>query len=86
VQARTAEAIQASLGAFDLREELAGLDGSKTLFVHGAADPVDPNLTKDLAARLGAGFELLPGCGHVPYVEAPTLFFGILRRFLGGPP
>jgi proline iminopeptidase len=85
VQARTAEAIARSLGAFDFRDELAALDGSRTLFVHGAEDPVDPSLAADLAARIGARFESLPGCGHVPYVEAVAPFFGILREFLGGP-
>ena len=85
VQARTATAIMKSLGDFDFREEVARIDGSRVLFLHGAEDPVDPSLAADLAARMGARFESLPGCGHVPYVEAATPFFGMLRGFLGGP-
>jgi proline iminopeptidase len=86
VQARSAEAISRSLGDFDFRDRLGGITGARTLFVHGADDPVDPALAADLAARLGARFESLPRCGHVPYVEAPEAFFGILRPFFGGIP
>lgn len=87
IQARTAQAVQASLGDYDLRDEVAGgLDAARTLFVHGDRDPLDAAPLRELATRIGARFELLPGCGHVPYVEAPEAFFGILRAFLGGPP
>lgn len=87
VQARAAEVVRAGLGDFDFREELAGsLDGARTLIVHGERDPIAPELARDLAVRVGARFELLPGCGHVPYVEAPASLFGILRAFLGGSP
>lgn len=86
VQARAAEAVRQSLGDFDFREEIAAtLDGARTLVVHGERDPLDHRHMAEVAARIGARFELLPACGHVPYVEAPGEFFGILRAFFGGP-
>jgi pimeloyl-ACP methyl ester carboxylesterase len=35
-----------------------------------------------LARGIGARFHLLPGCGHVPYVEAHEAFTSLLDDFL----
>ena len=83
VHARTADAIRDSLGEYDFRDEVATLDGSRTLFVHGDSDPVDWRLLRATADACGARFELLTACGHVPYLEAAEPFFSILRAFLG---
>jgi proline iminopeptidase len=86
VQARTAEAIRDSLGeSYDLRDEVAGLDGRKVLILHGDRDPIDPESLRWLADRIGARMELIAGSGHVPYLEAPEPFFAMLRGFLGEP-
>jgi proline iminopeptidase len=84
VQARTAEAVLASLGAaYDLRDEVAALDGRNVLILHGDRDPIDPSFLRELAERIGARMELIAGSGHVPYLEAPEPFFAMLRGFLG---
>jgi pimeloyl-ACP methyl ester carboxylesterase len=80
VQARAAEAVSDSLGDFDFRAEL--VPRSDTLVVHGEEDPIDPAYARDTAARLHARLELIPGCAHVPYLEAPEHFFAILEAFL----
>ncbi len=85
MNARTAESIYDSLGAFDFRAEVAGLaaNGPTTLFVHGDHDPIPAARLAETAALAGARFELLAGSGHVPYVEVAEPFFSILRAFLG---
>ena len=83
VQAKAAEALYADLGAYDLRHELSGLPGDRTLLIHGESDPIAISHAEE-TARLGAArLERLPGCGHVPYLEAPEAFFSILRAFMG---
>jgi pimeloyl-ACP methyl ester carboxylesterase len=37
-----------------------------------------------LAGLLGASLERIPECGHVPFVEAPEKFTGVLDPFLPG--
>jgi pimeloyl-ACP methyl ester carboxylesterase len=86
VQSRTADAIKESVGDYDFRDEVAGLDGSRTLFLHGEADPIDWRLLRQTADACGATFELLTASGHVPYLEAAEPFFSILRAFLGDAP
>src|SRR5262249_24241142 len=83
--AETPDAIPASLGNYDFRDEVATLDGSRVLVVHGDRDPIDAAHLRQVADRIGAGFELMSGSGHVPYLEASDAFFSILRRFLGEP-
>jgi proline iminopeptidase len=83
VQARASEAIKRSLGDYDLRAEVATLDGERTLFIHGDKDPIDWRHSKAAADSCGARLELLTACGHVPYLEAAGPFFSILRAFLG---
>ncbi len=83
VQARAAEALRAELGEYDFRDEVAGLDGGRTLVVHGDRDPIDAGLLEATARAIGARFERLEDAGHVPYLEAPDRFFSILREFLG---
>src|SRR5262249_31161507 len=83
IQARAADIVRDSAAARDLAAEVAGLDGSRVLFIHGNADPIDPALLREVAEQIGARFERVTGSGHVPYLEAPDPFFSILRGFLG---
>jgi pimeloyl-ACP methyl ester carboxylesterase len=85
VQARAADRMRDSLGAYDFTEEVAALDGRRVLFLHGDRDPIAPVLNRGTAERIGARFEELAGSGHVPYLEASESFFSILRGFLGDP-
>src|SRR5205085_1846410 len=50
VAARTADLVRASLGpGFDLRTELDAIDGARTLFLHGADDPLEARHARKLA-------------------------------------
>lgn len=56
-----------------------------TLIVWGTDDKVFPHSHgQDAVARLQEGsLELIPNCGHLPYVEQPERLVSILGRFLG---
>lgn len=42
-----------------------------------------PTLVRELADLIpGAGFSVISGCGHLPCVEQPDAFVGLVRRFL----
>ena len=52
-----------------------------TLVLHGGAD--DPEQAQALAARIpGARFVVLPGVGHLPWVERPDAANGAILSFL----
>jgi proline iminopeptidase len=55
----------------------------RTLILHGEADPRPARVARDLAQRLRAAeFVLLPGAGHLPWLEQPNQFKQALRTFL----
>lgn len=55
-----------------------------SMCVVGAEDgSTPPDLVKSLADLIpGSSFEILPGAAHIPCVETPETFIGVLRRFL----
>lgn len=54
-----------------------------TLILHGEADPHPARVARDLAQRLPAAeFVLLPGAGHLPWLEQPGQFKQVVRAFL----
>jgi pimeloyl-ACP methyl ester carboxylesterase len=62
---------------------VSGLPGVRlpALFVHGALDPLPLWSVERTAALVpGAALEVIPGCGHFPWWEAP----GAIRRLVGG--
>jgi proline iminopeptidase len=73
-------AVWQSLGDYDLRPSLRGLE-IPALVVHGAEDPIPLATARATAAALDADFVAIPDCGHVPYVEAPDELLPLLRRF-----
>lgn len=81
VTGRTQQEVWASLGDYDLRPALARLR-LPALVLHGDDDPIPPDSARVTAEALGARFELLPRCGHVPYVEAFDDFRRLLDAFL----
>jgi proline iminopeptidase len=84
ITARTSDAVWNSLGEdFDLRPALSRLD-VRALVVHGDDDPIPLDTARATAEALRAGFIVIPGCGHVPYVEAPEAFVAALDPFLPG--
>jgi 2-hydroxy-6-oxonona-2,4-dienedioate hydrolase len=57
-----------------------------TLVVWGARDRVFPeSQARDAAARLHEGsLAIISDCGHIPHVECPGRFVGVLGKFLSG--
>ncbi|HEV2086616.1 MAG TPA: alpha/beta fold hydrolase [Gemmatimonadales bacterium] len=81
VTGRTQQEVWSSLGDYDLRPALVGLD-IPALVVQGEDDPIPLEATRTVARLLNAELHLLPRCGHVPYVEAHDEFVRLLDEFL----
>jgi proline iminopeptidase len=63
-------------------KRLAGLD-LPALVVHGEADPRPAWAAEDLARRLPhAELAIMPGVGHLPWLERPDLLKATLRAFV----
>jgi proline iminopeptidase len=82
VTGRTQQEVWESLGDYDLLPSLRGLRGIPALVVHGDDDPIPIESARATARALGATFQVIPNCGHVPHVEAPEAFVRILGGFL----
>lgn len=73
-----------SWGEWDWRPTVAQLQ-IPSLIVHGAEDAISVASSREWAATLGnARLLILPHVGHFPWVEAPTIFFPPVERFLSG--
>ncbi|HEX9895315.1 MAG TPA: alpha/beta fold hydrolase [Gemmatimonadales bacterium] len=81
ITGRTQREVWDSLGDFDLRDRLGSI-GVPALVLHGDDDPIPLAASRSLAEGLDARLEVLPQCGHVPYVEAPDRFVALLDPFL----
>src|SRR5262249_46523392 len=81
VTSRVQQSVWDSLGDFDVRPRLRGLN-VPTLIVHGSADPIPVDSSRQIAEILGARLGVLDACGHVPYVECATGLFSTIRKFL----
>ncbi len=79
VTGRTQQEVWDSLGDYDLRPALAGLQ-LPAIVLHGDDDPIPAESARAIADAIDAPFHLLAGSGHVPYVEA----FEDFRRLLDG--
>ena len=74
---------EAILGRPDSRGDLAGI-AVPTLVVAGEEDVLTPpELAREIAAGIpGAALRLVPGCGHLPSMEAPEAVTALLRDWL----
>lgn len=85
VTARTQQAVWSSLGDYDLRPELRHhsplVPPPPSLVVHGTADPIPIEGSRELAELLSAKFIELP-VGHCPHVEATEEFVRAMEEFL----
>lgn len=81
VTGRTQQDVWASLGDYDLRPALARLE-VPAVVLHGEEDAIPIAAARAAADALRAPFHAIPNCGHVPHVEAPEAFAGILEPFL----
>jgi pimeloyl-ACP methyl ester carboxylesterase len=72
------------VGVADLTAELAAT-GLPVLVAHGADDFIWPQAEQaDMAARLGARYEILAGAAHSPAVQAPAATAALLAGFWAG--
>jgi proline iminopeptidase len=70
---------------YDWRGTLRAVN-ARTLVLHGERDLMPPRVAHEVTAFVpNARLELIPGCGHMPYWEAPETFFQIVDSFLGEP-
>jgi proline iminopeptidase len=81
ITGRTQQAVWESLGEFDLRPRLGGLQ-LPALVVHGEDDPIPLAAAQQLAGLLHAPLITIPRSGHVPYVERQEEFVAALDPFL----
>jgi proline iminopeptidase len=81
VTGRTQQEVWDSLGDYDLRPALAGLD-IPAIVIQGEDDLIPLESTRTVARLLNAELHLLSHCGHVPYVEAYAEFVKLLDAFL----
>jgi proline iminopeptidase len=81
VTGRTQQEVWSSLGDYDLRPALVGLD-IPAIVLQGEDDPIPLEATRTVARLLNAELHLLSRCGHVPYVEAHEEFVRLLDGFL----
>ena len=59
--------------------------GCRLLFVHGEDDPMPARSSTATAALIpDARVELIPGCGHFPWIEQPAAFRAAVGRLLAG--
>jgi proline iminopeptidase len=78
------QSIMGSLGAFDLRPQLAAIT-VPTLVIHGASDPIPMASAREWTASLSRGRLLvIEQSGHFPFVERPDVFFPAATAFLKG--
>jgi pimeloyl-ACP methyl ester carboxylesterase len=79
--------VNCSLAAHFERQTLAhGLPNVRlpVLFVHGELDAAPPRASAETAALVpGARVELIPDCGHFPWLEAPGEVARHVEAFLG---
>ncbi|MGH7510548.1 MAG: alpha/beta fold hydrolase [Gemmatimonadales bacterium] len=83
ITGRTQQEVWTSLGEYDLRPAIARLS-IPAIVLHGEDDPIPLDAAATVARLLEAQFHSLPGCGHVPYVEAFEEFVRLLDGFLPG--
>ncbi|ULK97382.1 alpha/beta fold hydrolase [Bradyrhizobium sp. I71] len=72
-----------ALASLDLRAELAGVNVPVLVMVGEQDEATPPPMSHELAAGLPrAELKIIPGCAHVPQLQAPQLFLGALKGFL----
>jgi proline iminopeptidase len=83
----TGAAVAAALrrDGYNWRREVGAI-GAASLVIQGVLDLVPTSVGHEVAALLpGARLELIPGCGHMPFWEAPESFFKLVDTFLNAP-
>jgi 3-oxoadipate enol-lactonase len=73
----------AGLATLDLRPQLAGVTLPTLVLVGEMDEATPPPMSHELAAGLpSARLTVLPGCAHVPQLQAPELFLPAIEAYL----
>jgi 3-oxoadipate enol-lactonase len=73
----------AALAELDLRPELAKVKAPVLVLVGEHDEATPPPMSHELAALLpNAHLEIIPGCAHVPQLQAPEMFLEAIGDFL----
>jgi 3-oxoadipate enol-lactonase len=77
------EAACAALAALDLRPELVKVKAPVLVLVGEHDEATPPPMSHELATLLpNARLQVIPGCAHVPQLQAPGLFLDMIGGFL----
>jgi len=72
-----------ALAELDLRPELAKVEVPVLVLVGEHDEATPPPMSDELAALLpNAHLEIIPGCAHVPQLQAPEIFLEVIGDFL----
>ena len=83
VDAATFQGACDALATLDLRHQLAAVAVPVLVLVGEQDEATPPPMSRELAAGLpGARLIVLPGCAHVPQLQAPELFLAAIRPFI----
>jgi 3-oxoadipate enol-lactonase len=83
VHPETFHAACAALAELDLRAHVAKIGRPVLVLVGEQDEATPPEMGKELASLLpDAEFALLPGCAHVPQLQAPGQFLAAIREFI----
>jgi 3-oxoadipate enol-lactonase len=73
----------AALAELDLRGELSRVKVPVLVLVGEHDEATPPPMSRELAALLpNARLEVIPGCAHVPQLQAPEVFLDVIGDFL----
>ncbi len=83
VAPRTFHSACQALASLDLREHLASVSVPVLVVVGEMDEATPPPMSRELAAGLpDARLVVLPGCAHVPQLQAPELFLATIAGFV----
>jgi len=84
VDPRTFHAACQALATLDIRDRLTSVRVPALVLVGEMDEATPPPMSKELAAGLpNAKLVVLPGCAHVPQLQAPDLFLDSIADFVG---
>src|SRR4051795_4659476 len=76
-----------ALAELDLRPQLGQIKVPVLVLVGQHDEATPPPMSEELAAGLPqARLKIIPGCAHVPQLQAPTAFLAAIGDFLSPPP
>jgi 3-oxoadipate enol-lactonase len=84
VHPETFHAACAALASLDLRGQAAGVQVPALVLVGEQDEATPPAMARELASLLPAArYVPLPGCAHVPQLQAPQQFLAAIAEFVG---